>query len=131
MATVYPPAYAQASLAGGVAIFDAGTGTPTVKIYDGATLLLTFNLNSTAAFGTPTMACPSIATVTGLPISAVAVASGTADNAKLISRDGSYEVTTDSVSATDDGGAIQLSSLSVTIGQPFDLTGCTVSQPCS
>jgi len=131
MPTVYPAAYAQASLAGGVALFNAGSGTPKVEIYGGATLLLTFSLDGTSAFGTPTMACPSVATATGLPISAVAVASGTATTARIVSRAGTHQVTTDSLSATGGNGAVQLSALNVTVDQPFDLTACTIAQPCS
>jgi len=130
MATVFSSTYAQASLAAGVATLDAGASAPVVEILtSGDVLLISFTLDATTAMGTPTTACPSVSTGTGLPISATAVATGTAANAQIKDGNGTAQITTDSVGTS--GTAVVLSSTSITSGQSFNLTALTISQPCS
>lgn len=119
-----------------VDLYDTGTGTPTVVFYDSgfSNVLITFNLDGTAAFGASTSACPSVATATGLPISATASAgSGTAvAGARLFDRDGTQllEVSPTEIGSSGSGLPLQLSSTTITSGQSINLTACTISQPC-
>lgn len=106
---------------------DNGTGNPTVVVYTAsfASALITFDLDGTAAFGASTDACPSVATATGLPISATASATGTAASYRIRDKDDNVEFE----SATLAG--LTLSSTAITSGQDFNLTALTISTPCS
>lgn len=130
MAT-FPAAVSAAANDARVDSFDTGTGTPTLVVYDSgwSTALITFDLDGTNAFGASTSACPSVATATGLPISATASATATAAGVRGFDRDGTqvYESTDVGTSGTE----VVLSSTSITSGQTFDLTAFTISQPCS
>ena len=130
MAT-FPAAVSAAANDARVDTFDTGTGTPTLVVYDSGfvTALITFNLDGTNAFGSSTAACPSVATATGLPISASAANTGTAAGVRGFDRDGTQVYESTDVGTS--GNEVVLSSTSITSGQSFDLTSFTISQPCS
>lgn len=132
MAT-FPAAVSAAANDARVDRFDVGTGNPTISIWTAgyAVKLLEFTLDGTAAFGASTVACPSVATATGLPISTTGLADGTAAVYRAFDRDGTTVSEGSSVTATGGGGEVQVSSLSITTSQPFELTAFTIAQPCS
>lgn len=125
-----------AKVAAAVAKLDVGTGTTggTIKLYTGAqpaspataasgTLLATIVLPN-PAFGAPATGVASM----GDPASVNAVATGTAGWARFADRDGN--VCWDGhVTATSGGGVVELSSVSLTSGNPVDVTGGTYTQP--
>jgi|SRR5688500_14281529 len=114
-----------------VDLLDGGT-TPVIQVYTGsqptnpdtavggATLLVTFNLDGTAAFGS---ASSGTATLTGLPISATAVATGTAGWFRMLTQSGGTAVL-DGVCGTS-GQQLNLSTTSITSGVTVEITGGT------
>lgn len=115
---------------------DAGASAPTLVLYNSSnTVLVTFALDGTTAFGDSTTACPSVATATGLPISTTASATGAGANgidyARVFDGNGTQCAEETNITATGGGGAITVSSLDTTSGQDIDLTAFTISQPCS
>jgi hypothetical protein len=106
---------------------DTGTGNPTVVVYTAsfASALITFDLDGTNAFGNSTDACPSVATATGLPISATASATGTAASYRILDRDDTVEFESSTLAG------LTLSDTSVVSGGDYNLTTLTISTPCS
>lgn len=106
-----------------VDLVDVGAGSfGTVEIRDsGDTVLVTFDLQE-PAFGNATVASPSVATAAGLPLSAVASATGTADDAVIKDEDGN--VIFDDLTV---GVEVTVSPSSITTSQTVNLTGCQVS----
>lgn len=134
--TTFTAAVSQAANNARVDAFDAGASAPTLVLYNSSnTVLVTFTLDGTAAFGDSTLACPSIATATGLPISTTASATGAGASgisyARAFDGNGTQVAEETNITVTGGGGAIQVSSLDTTSGQAIDLTAFTCAQPCS
>ena len=130
-------ATAQAMNDAHVDLLDAGT-TPTLNLYSsGDVLLVSFDLDATAAFGASTNACPSVATATGLPIDTNAESFGATplvvDYAVLKDGNGATvtTVTSADIGVIGSGSPIEITSLTITQTQPMRLQSLTISQPCS
>lgn len=113
---------------------DAGAGAGTMKIYSGSqpatpatapsgTLLATVTLID-PAFGAASAGSAALSD----PPSVNASATGTAGWARFADSDGNV-VFDGHVTATGAGGVVELSSTSLTSGNPVDITGGTYSQP--
>lgn len=108
---------------------DVGAGEPVLNIYDAEdTLIAVFDLDTTAAFGAATLASPSVATATGLPIATTGeAAAGTGTDASygtLVDGNGDVAVTG---SCGVGSGDIQLDNLSIASGQTVNLTALSWS----
>lgn len=105
------------------ALINTGSGTATLVIKDGATVLATINLPNpafgAASSGVITLGSTSAATATG---------TGTADSFDIEDRDGTV-VVSGSVTATSGGGDIELDNTSVTSGQSVEITSLTYTAP--
>lgn len=99
---------------------NTGAGTAVLKLRDGTTDIVTFNL-ANPAFGA---AASGIITLAGVPISAVAATSGDVDNFQILDRDGTVTLS-GSVTATGGGGDIEVSNISVASAQDCDLESLT------
>jgi hypothetical protein len=114
---------------------DAGSGPATIQIRTGAqpanpatgatgTLLATVTC-ADPAFGS---ASTGAATLAGTPLSATAVADGTAGWARFLDSDGNAKWD-GSVTATGGGGQITLASVTVSTGLTVQITSGTFTQP--
>lgn len=102
------------------AAINSGAGTAVLEILDGATLLVSFNLQN-PAFGA---AASGIITLQGTTISATAGASGTADGFQIKDRDGTVLIS-GAVTATGGGGDIEVTNTNIASGQACDLDSLT------
>lgn len=102
----------------------AGSGTPTLEIRASTTVLIIFALQN-PAFGAPSS---GVITLQGVPISAVAVGTGTADNFILNDANGDPAIT-GSVTAVDGGGDIEVTNTNVVTNQAASLTSLTYTAP--
>jgi len=114
---------------------DGGSGAGTIQIRTGTQpasadspasgiLLVTVAL-SDPAFGPASNGSANLA---GVPLSAVAVADGTAGWFRMLDGDGNT-VLDGSVSATGGGGDLQLSTTTITTGLTVEITSGTVTMP--
>jgi len=114
---------------------DAGAGAGTIQIRSGTqpasadsaatgTLLATVTL-SDPAFGPASNGSASLA---GVPLSAVAVADGTAGWFRMLDSNGNT-VLDGSVSVTGGGGDLQLSTTTITTGLTVEITSGSISMP--
>ena len=119
-----------------VDLLDAGT-TPVIEIRSGSqpatpgdtatgTLLASFNMNATAAFGA---ASSGVATLASTPISDVGLAAGTAGYFRMLTQTGGTAVFDGTVTATGGGGNLELSSTTISVGVQVEVTGGTVTMP--
>lgn len=99
---------------------NTGAGTAKVRIRDGSTTLVDFDL-ANPAFGA---AAAGIITLDGTPIETTAVASGDADNFQIINRNGDISLS-GSVSATGLGGDIEATNINIANGQDVSLDSLT------
>lgn len=116
---------------------DGGT-TPVLEIYSGTqptnpdtaigaqVLLVSFNMDGTAAFGA---ASTGVATITGLPLSATGVAAGTAAWFRMKTQTGGTAVCDGTVTASGGGGNIILSTTTISVGVTVEITSGTVTMP--
>lgn len=119
-----------------VDLLDAGAGAPTIKIYTGAspgpntavtgTLLATFTLDATAAFGnsatgTATLDVSPAITTTGL-------AAGTAGYFRAADSvpNGVFDGT---VGATGSGADLELNTTTISVGLSLEITSGTITVP--
>lgn len=135
MATRLPTATRNAACDAVVDLFDGGPSAGTIKIYTGSqpasandaatgTLLATVTL-SDPAFGA---ASTGVATMAGTPLSGTGVAAGTAGWARLADSTGAT-VLDGNVTATGDGGQIELASTTISIGTTVNITSGIVTMP--
>lgn len=107
---------------------DINSGTTDTQgdlaILDGATDLVVINLQD-PAFGAAAAGSMSIQ---GTPLSAVAVATGTADNFELRDKDNNA-VVLGSVTGTGGGGDIELDNTAINSGQSVEITSLTYTAP--
>lgn len=129
MAT-FPDATRNAQTNTTVDLLDVGTGNPTLVIGTAgmAVTLITFSLDGTNAFGA---SAAGAATGTGLPISATAAATNTAAAYEVRDRDDTVVWSGTSVSTTGGGGEVQISDLSITSGNDYNLTVLSYTSPAS
>lgn len=118
---------------------DAGAGAGLLRIYSGSapatadaaasgTLLAELTM-SDPAFGGATDANPgATATANSITQDSSANATDTAGYARIVDSNGNtcFQL---SVSATGGGGELQLATLSITSGQPVQVTSCTITMP--
>lgn len=125
-----------ARLAAIIALIDGDAGGGTCKVYTGAipatpetaasgTLLATFTFDP-VSFGAP--ANGSAALDASPALDTVGAAAGTAGWARIADASGDVVLDCD-VSATGAGGALQLSTTTVSIGLDLSITGGTLSEP--
>ena len=107
-----------------VDLVDVGGGGKVVIKTAGASVLATIPTAATA-FGS---ASTGIATAASLPLSANASASGTAATYEVQNNAGTV-IWSGTVSATGGGGDMQLSTTTITSGQPVSITSWTHTQP--
>lgn len=135
MATRLATATRNAACDATVDLLDGGTGAGTIKIYTGTqpatandtatgTLLATITL-ADPAFGA---ASTGAATLAGTPLSATAVAAGTAGWARFADSNGAT-VLDGSVTATGGGGQIELATTTISTGVTVQITYGTVTMP--
>lgn len=105
-------------------VVNTGAGTATLVIKDGATPLVTIDLQS-PAFGA---ASSGVITLAGVPLSATASAGGTADGFDIEDRDGTV-VASGTVTATGGGGDIELDNTSIASDQTVEITSLTYTAP--
>jgi hypothetical protein len=106
-----------------VDLIDVGAGTATFVCRDsGGTTLVTLNLPN-PAFGA---ASSGVATALGVPISANAVATGTLNNYRVLSR-GSVHLWSGAIGTS--GAELIVDNLSITSGQTLILTSWTHTVP--
>jgi hypothetical protein len=105
-----------------VDLVDGGAGAGKLKIKASTTVLVTITL-SDPAFGA---ASNGVATAAGLPLSASASASGTADNAEITD-----SADTVIISGTLAAMGITLDNTSINSGQTVNITAFTHTQPAS
>jgi len=137
MATRIPNAAQNAAVDAVVDRTDVGAGTASLRIYTGAqpadaddpatgTLLVSINLPN-PAFGA---AANGQAALAGVPLSANAVAAGTAGWFRIVARDGST-VLDGNVTQTGGGGDLELDNTNIASGQQVTINSLTVSIPAS
>lgn len=117
------------------ALINTGAGTATLEIRTGTppgvgnaatgTLLVSFNLGNPAFSNAGTPGIGQIR-LNGLPLTAVAVATGTAGYARLKDRDGNAR---GEGTVAVSGGDVTISSTSITSGNLVGLTGGIVTMP--
>jgi|SRR5215472_10041932 len=120
-----------------VGLIDAGAGAGTLKIYTGAQPA---NANSAATgtlLVTVTLAKPSygaasagVAALLGTPLSATAVAAGTAGWFRIADSTGAT-VLDGAITATGGGGELQLDNTSIANGQTVHLNSLSYTQPAT
>lgn len=135
MATRLATATRNAACDAVVDLLDLGSGAGTIKIYTGTqpttandavagTLLATITM-SDPAFGAASTGAAALA---GTPLSATAVASGTAGWARVADSNAAT-VFDGSVTATGGGGQIELATTTITSGVTVQITSGTVTMP--
>lgn len=123
-----------------VDLLDAGDSAPEIRVYDGTqpadantalsgnTLLATFTLNATAAFGA---AASGVATLADTPINTTAVATGTATFFRAVSvNSGTPTTVFDGSVGTSDADMI-LNTTSIVTDVSVSLTSGTVTMPAN
>ncbi len=103
---------------------NTGAGTAKVRIRDGSTTLVDFDL-ANPAFGA---AVAGVITLNSTPIAAVAVADGDADNFQMLDRNGDINIS-GSVTASGLGGDIEATNISIANGQDCSLDSLTYTAP--
>jgi hypothetical protein len=106
------------------ALINTGAGTAVVRLRDGTTTVVDFDLPN-PAFGA---AAAAVISLQGVPIAANAAAAGDVDNFQILDRDGSLQIS-GSVTATSGGGDIEVDNVSIAGGQSCSLTGLTWTAP--
>lgn len=135
MATRIPTASRNAACNAVVDLFDAGAGAGTIEVRTGSqpasandaatgTILVTFTL-ADPAFGN---AAVGVATLQGVPITAAAVATGTAGWFRGYDSTGAT-VIDGAVTATGGGGQLELNTTSINTGVDVEITAGTVTMP--
>jgi hypothetical protein len=99
---------------------NTGAGTAIVRLRDGTTTIVDFDLQN-PAFGA---AASGIITLEGTPIETTAEADGDVDNAQIINRNGDISLAC-SVTAVGMGGDIEVTNVSVANGQDCSLESLT------
>lgn len=119
-----------------VDLLDAGAGEPTMEVRTGAqptnvgdadtgTLLATFTLDATAAFGN---AATGTASGNGLPITVTGAATGTAGHVRV--KDGNGVVVLDGdAGVTSSGAFAEFNTLEISNGLDVTLNSLTLTQP--
>lgn len=95
---------------------NTGSGTAVLRIRDGSTALVNFDL-SNPAFGN---AVDGVITMADTPIDETAIADGEADNFQIINRNGDVSFS-GSVSAVGMGGDIEATNVNIANGQAVSL----------
>lgn len=109
------------------ALDGGAVGPPSVVLYDVSdNVLATIPLDNTAAFGSATLASPSVATATGLPINFVGTGAGTA--VKYTARNKSGTECWHGLCGPE-AGKMHLSDYVIAVGKAGRLTAFTWSQP--
>lgn len=113
------------------AIWDQGANPNPSKIEilhsDGSTILATINLNATA-FAAASGGNGQVA-ANGVPKTITAIATGTMTTARLVSADGTYQLTGLTVGTS--GAHLIVDNTSVTSGQTFNLNSFTFTTPAT
>lgn len=138
MALSYAVLTRNAILAAIIARIDADANGGTVKVYTGTrpatadTALSSNTLLATFTFATSSFSAPSggSATVSSLPLSATAVANGTATWFRCADESGDT-VFDGSVGITSSGADLEISTTAITTGLVVSMTGGTLTQPAS
>lgn len=137
MAIALTTAARNAGIGAIAALIDAGAGAGTIKVYTGAspgpntgvggaTLLATFTLDATAAFGSPST---GVVTLDVSPaITTTGAAAGTAGFFRAADSTGA-SVLDGSVTATGGGGDLELNTTTVSVGLSLEITSGTLTQP--
>lgn len=102
---------------------DVGSGTAVVRLRDGSSTIVDFNL-SNPAFDTAPASAVGLITLQDVPISATASADGEVDNFVTLDRDGA-DVLAGSVTAIGMGGDIEVTNVNVANGQDCELESLT------
>lgn len=119
-----------------VDLLDAGAAAPTIKLYTGSspgpnsavtgTLLATFTLDATAAFGA---AATGVATLDVSPaITTTGAAAGTAGYFRAADSNANA-VFDGTVTATGGGGDLELNTTTISVGLSLEITSGTVTMP--
>ncbi len=103
---------------------NTGSGTAKLRLRDGTTTVVDFDLQN-PAFGD---AVSGVITLEGVPIPAVAAATGEVDNAQVIDRDGTVSISC-SVTGSGGGGDIEVSNVNIAIGQDCSLEDLSYAAP--
>lgn len=118
-----------------VDLLDGGSAGGTIKIYTGSQPTSANDAASGTLLATVTMADPAfgasstgVATMAGTPLSATAVASGTAGWARFADSAGAT-VLDGSVTATGGGGQVELTTTTISSGATVQITSGTVTMP--
>ena len=105
-------------------LVNTGASTAVLKLRDGTTDIVSFNLSATA-FGA---ASSGTITLAGTPIAGTAGASGDVDGFQILDKDGTL-ILSGTVTATGGGGDIEITNISVANGQGCSLTSFSYSAP--
>jgi hypothetical protein len=114
---------------------DAGTGThPTATVHAvDNTLLASFNLSGSAAFGAGSSAAPSVATLAGTPITTTGESgAGTGTNASYVrfnNRDGTECFRLNATNDDEETDCVYFDNLSISDGQTVSLGTTTYTEP--
>lgn len=106
------------------AYINTGGGTAKVRLRDGTTTIVDFDL-ANPAFGA---AASGVITLAGTPIDAQAVAGGEVDNAQILDRGAALAISC-SVTATGGGGDIEVTNVNIALDQDCSLTSLTYTAP--
>lgn len=115
-------------------LLDAGAGAATLKIYSGTQPAtpndaITGTLLATVTLGDPSFGAAASGTITGAdPAAVTAVATGAATHFRAADSTGAAVLDGD-VTATGGGGALQISSTSLSPGVTVDITALSFTMP--
>ena len=107
-------------------LINAGSGAGYITIRASSTVLATINC-SDPAFGS---ASTGVITLSGVPLSATASGTGTADNFKMYDSN-NIEVVGGTASGSGGGGDLILDNTSISSGQTVTITSGTITMPAS
>lgn len=99
---------------------NTGSGTAKVRLRDGSTTIVDFDLED-PAFGN---ASSGIIALAGVPIAATAGADGDVDNFQIVNRNGDVSLS-GSVTAVGMGGDIEVTNINIANGQDCELESLT------
>jgi len=116
---------AQDGIVAAATIYGGSTQLDRLQLLSGSTVLAQFTISWGSVAG-------GVVTASGLPQTVTASATGTVNGAKLYSTGDSQafiQFDSNDIGTTGSGKPIEISSLSITSGQPVRLTGLSVRAP--
>ena len=99
-----------------------------LRIFSGADVLLAEMTLGNPAYGAATTANPAIATANAITRDSSANATGTAATYRLVQSDGTTVEGTGICTAVGGGGSLELVTLTVTAGLPFEISSHAIRQ---